>query len=267
MEITQYLTFDLPVPYRNILIYPATVRDYFTFNFYSQCLTVEKNLIPDSKIISMTELQYLYYASETDEKTPYVLFLDRLFSICLKDDESFENIMESVKRYGYRQDKTPFFTIGEEKYTSEDFEEIKQIIVKQNLIELPDENISKKVRDSLEKAREYKNKILGNTPATLEDYIISLAAVTGWNVNDIYSMSIRKFLLSIKRLDIYVHYKIFLAASLSGMVEFKDKSIIKHWLNGLEEEGKYSDVSVDLESIQNKVSFEDAKKNEEKKYK
>ncbi len=267
MEITQYVTYDLPIPYRNIKLYPISVKDYFFFNFYAQCLTVEKNLIPDAKIIAMKDLEYLYYATETDEKTPYILYFDRLLSLSLKEDKSFENIRESVNRYKYKENKQPFFIIGNEEFYYDDFDELKKIISEQNSLELPDETISKEVRDSLKKAKDYKSKISGSEEATIEDYIISLATVTGWSMEYIYSMSIRKFLTSIKRLDNYIHYKIFLTASLSGMVEFKDKSIIKHWLSGLSDGKKYDDVSVDLEDIQGKVSFEDAKKQEAKKYK
>jgi len=73
-------------------------------------------------------------------------------------------------------------------------------------------------------------------------------------------MSVRKFINTIKRMDNLIHYKIYLAASMSGMVEFKDKSFIKHWLTGLEEDDKYGDVSINLDDMQNKVSLESAKK-------
>jgi hypothetical protein len=263
MDIKYYFTYDLPVPYRNINIYPARVKDYLLFNVYSECLTFDKNIIPDSKIISMTELEYMYYCAqnENDEKMSYLVMFDKLLSICLREDKTFENIQESVKRYKYdNENKKPFFVIGEEKYLSKDFEEIKKIIIIQNLIELPDITISKEVRDSLEKAREYKRKISKENPASLEDYIISLSTVTGWTMEYIYSMSIRKFTKSIKRLDNLIHYKIYLGAAMSGMVEFKDKSFIKHWLTNIDEEDIYKDVTVDLDTVKNTISLESAKK-------
>ena len=67
-------------------------------------------------------------------------------------------------------------------------------------------------------------------------------------------MTIRKFQKAMSRMDNLIHYKIYLAASLSGMVDFKDKSIIKHWLSNLDSKDKYSDVSVDLEEMQKKLS-------------
>jgi hypothetical protein len=246
-NIIYYITYDLPIPYKNILIYPATVKDYMFFMAYSECFSLDKNSIPDAKIISMTELEYIYYlANKRDEERPYLLWFDRVLSICLKDDNTFEDIKESVKRYLVDENEKPFFIISGEKYTA-------------NLLDLPDENISKEVRDSLEKAKEYKNRMSGTKAATLEDYILALATVTGWSFDYIYSMSIRKFTKSLKRLDNYIHYKIYLSASMSGMVKFEDRSFIKHWLTNIEEDDKFKDVSVDLDAVQNTVSLESAK--------
>lgn len=260
MDITYYLTYDLPVPYRNIKLYPITVKDYLYFNVYAQCLTIDKNSIPKPEIIRMTELEYIFYASQQDfEKQPYIVWLDRLLSLSLRDDKSFEKIEESIRRYNYSEDGKPYFLIGDEKYRSKDYDELRKLIAEQNLVELPDTNIAKEVRDAMDAAREYKRKQSGAKSASWEDYIISIASETGWSLEYIYNMSARKFLKTIRRLDNSIHYKIYLAASMSGMVEFKDKSFIKHWLTDIEEEDKYGDVSISMDEIQNKISMESAK--------
>jgi len=260
MDITKYTTFDLPIPYRNILLYPVSVKDYMFFNACAQCLSLDKNSVPDSKIIMMSNLEYIFHTAQIDvEAKPFLIWFDRLLSLCLKNDTSFLNVEESIKRYAYNEKQKPIFTIGKEIYTSKDFEELKSIICEQNLYDLPDENISKEVRESLEKAQEYKNKVSGAKPGTLEDYIVSLSGITGWSFEYIYNMSIRKFVIAIRRFDNLIHYKIYLSASMSGMVEFKDKSFIKHWLTNLEEKDKYDSVSMDLDTIQDKISLESAK--------
>jgi hypothetical protein len=266
MNIEYYVTYDLPVPYRNMLFYPVSMKDYFQFNMYSKCLTIDKNSIPDPKIITMSNLEYMYFmtktkeeGTKTEEEEPLLVWFDRLLSLCLKNDESFSDIEESIKRYGYNERKKPIFYVDSEEYSANDFEEIKNIIAKQNMVELVDENISKEVRDSLEEAREFKRKLSKSKPGSIEDYIISLSIITGWKPEYIYSMSIRRFTKSIRRLDNLIHYKIYLQASMSGMVEFKDKSFMKHWLVDLEDEDKYSDVAVGLEEMKDKISFESAK--------
>lgn len=259
MDIASYITFDLPIPYKTLMIYPATVKDYMTFMSYVQCLTLEKNSIPDPKIISMSELEYLYYSTTPEGGGNYYLFwFDRVLATCLKDDKTFEKIEESISRYNFYKDGRPYFKIAGEEFTANDYEEIRKIICQQNLVEIPDENIQKEVRDSLAQAKRFKERLTDGIPGTLEDYMVSLAVVTGWTYDYIQGLSIRRFTRSLQRMDMYIHYKILLSASMSGMVEFKDKSIIKHWLNGIEDE-KYKDVSMDMETIQNKVSLESAK--------
>lgn len=258
-EYILYTTYDLPIPYKAekskevLKFYPVTLKDYILFNLYAQAFTFEKNHIPDKKIISMTNLQYIYHITQEDLENPLVVYFDRVLSIALKEDESFKDIETSIRRYTYDESGKPQFLIGDTQYKSKDYENIKKIICEQNMVELPDENMSKEVRDSLEKAREYKRRLSKTKPATLEEYIISLSLATGWSIEYIYDMSIRKFITAIQRMDNLIHYKIYLAASMSGMVEFKDKSFIKHWLTSLEEEDKYKDVAVDYEEIQKKV--------------
>lgn len=254
--------FDLPIKYKELNIYPVYVKNYYEFYYFSQCLTVEKNIIPDPKVISMSNLEFIFWYTENNfEKEPYLLWFDRLLSICLPENaESFQPIEKSIDKYRYDEKGRPFFEINGKAYDSKDFDEIKKIIINQNLIELPDESISKEVRDSLEEARRYKEKLSNTKTGTLEDYIVSLAVVTGWTYDYIYSLTIRKFISSLRRLDNYIHYKIYLSSSMSGMVEFKDKSFIKHWLSNINEKDKYKDVSMDLDAVRDKVSLESAKK-------
>ena len=268
MDISSYAVFDMPVPYKGLMIYPAKIKDYGKFMAYSECLKIEKNLIPDPDIIRMTELEYIFYISgenESKEMPPLFLF-DRLLSLLLNDN-SFDSIKESIYRYNIDESGKPFFTIENQRYYSEDFDAIKTIICDQNLIELPDENISKEVRDSLEKARRYKQKRSGAKPASLEEIIVSLSMASGWELEYIYKMTIRKFIKALEKIDSLIHYKIYLMASMSGFVEFKDKSFIKHWLSGSGEKDRYEDVSVDYDSLKKTISTEGAKEKEASKYK
>jgi len=246
-----YTTFDIPVPYKGLNIYPVRVKDYGRMSILSKSLTVDKNSIPDAKIISMTYLEYLYHIS-TDEKTPYLFFFDMLLGIVLREDKSFTNTSDSIGRYHLDSKGKPYFTIGDKSYDSNDFEEIREILCEQNLIDTPDENMQKEVRDALEAAKVYKARISGEKQGSLEDYIISLSVSTGWKIEDIYEMSVRKFIKSIRRMDNLIHYKIYLAASMSGMVEFKNTDFIKHWLTNLDE-GIYDGVTVELDEVQEKL--------------
>lgn len=249
-----YHLFDSPVPYKGLMLYPVLLKNYIELNLLSSCLMLEKNSIPDAKIISMTYLEYLFYIN--DEKTNMVTLLDALLRLVLnKKDQPYEiNYLEHGDADG-----RPVFTIGNVKYNSDDFDEIKKIIAEQNLLELPDETIQKTVRDNIEEARRYKEKLRGTKIASFEDQIVALAIYTGWDLDTIYSMTVRKFIKAIRRSNHILHQKIYLQASMSGMVEFKDKSVLQGWLADLEGGDKNSDVTMNLNELQSKADFSSAK--------
>ena len=59
--------------------------------------------------------------------------------------------------------------------------------------------------------------------ASFEDQMICVLISTNLSLDDIYNLTIRKFIKIIQRVELKMHYQIYLQASLSGFVEFKDK--------------------------------------------
>lgn len=61
-------------------------------------------------------------------------------------------------------------------------------------------------------------------------------------------------MISVRRATHMIMSSYYIQASLSGMVEIKDKSLTRHWLVDLNENNKFSDITVALEDIQSKIS-------------
>lgn len=248
-----YYIYDSPVPYKEgkpeeLWIHPATMRNYLDFHIYASCFLLEKNSVPDARVISMSYLEYLYFTSN-DENRLIQLF-DGLLRLVLRKPE--------LKFLAYTDERgKPFFSVDEHSYNASDFDAIKEIIVEQNLFELPDEMIQKTVRDKMEEARRFKERMNNSKMASLEDQIIAVAIYTGWDMEKIYDLTIRKFIKTLQRADHIMHSQIYLAASLSGFVEFKDKSFIKHWLAEIASD-KSKGVTVGLDEVQSKVNLSQA---------
>lgn len=242
-EIDYFLTYDEPVPYKDLLIYPAIMQDYIMFHRYVNCLILEKNSIPDIEIISMSELQFIYHTAE--EGQPFLNFLYNLLGMVLKVPLSnIRFVMDNNK---------PYFYINNEKYDNEDFLNIKKIIAKQNDIDLIDETISKEIRDQLAEAQRIKMQQNVKKVCSLEDQMICVSISSSYRLEDIYKLTIRKFSRILQRIDHKLHYEIYLSASMSGMVEFKDKSFIQHWMNDLEVKDKYADVKMTESQLQSRI--------------
>ena len=88
---------------------------------------------------------------------------------------------------------------------------------------------------------------------SLEEQMICVLISTPLKLEDIYKLTIRKFEKILQRVDAKLHYQIYLNASMSGMVKFKDESVIQHWMNDLTKDDRYSDVKVDMDAMRNKI--------------
>lgn len=241
-----YYVFDKPVPFKDLLIYPIRMEDYLEFMAFSECLTIDKNSIPDAKIISMSYLGYLMEYTTMDNL--WIAKLDRILRLSLNDKDRSLDI-----KYGYNDNNKPILMIGDLSMDGGVFDELIDIICEQNMIEKEDYSISKEVRDALKSARDFRNRG-GAKMAGLEDQIAALVSSTSLTVDDVCKLTIRKFTKIIERLDAKLHYQIYLAASMSGMVTFKDTSFIKHWLSDLSEKDKFGGNAIAKESIENKLS-------------
>lgn len=245
-EYLKELYFDEPIPYKGLLIYPVTMKDYLDFHLFVNCLLVDKNSIPDVNIISMSYLRFLYYQS-LEHNEPYIYMIKVLLCLVLHID-----IEEEINFYVDERDRA-FFKINGIEYNADDFDNIAQIIFKQNCITPIDETIQKEVRDALEKAEEYKMRQNKYKMCSLEEQMICVLISTSLKMQDIYNLTLRKFEKILQRVDAKLHYEIYLSASMSGFVKFKNEDAIQHWMNDLSKSDKYADVKVDMETMRNKI--------------
>jgi hypothetical protein len=262
-----YYYYDKPVPYhansikpeeRNeknqLLFYPARMSDYIMFNHYGSSLLLEKNtdqtLSFEDKIkyISMSYFQYIFFETlNNPDSKPYLFLFDRLLSIVLRDD-SFKDFESSMNRY-FHNDDNVYFKINDIIYDTDDFDNIRKIICEANLLEIPDEKISKELREKIREAEEFQAKMNKTKMGSLEVQMVCVQISTGMKLEDIYNLPIRKFIKILERVDKKLHYEIYMSASMSGMVEFKDKSILKHWMSDTSKEFFDNDAVIDYEKF------------------
>ena len=137
-EHIKELYFDEPIPYKELLIYPVTMKDYLEFHLAVSCLLIDKNSIPDVNIISMSYLRFLYYQS-LENKEPYIYMIKVLLCLVLHID-----INEEINFYVDDKDKA-FFKVRGVEYNADDFDNITKIIFEQNCITPIDETIQKEI--------------------------------------------------------------------------------------------------------------------------
>ena len=255
-NLEKYFIYDEPVPYvggvkkdeKVLLIKPAKINDYMDFHWYVNCLVLDKNSTPSPEIITMSYLRYIYYLG--DNNAPYLYLTKMLLELVLEIESGEENALRF-----YTNENKAFFSVNGKEYNSQDFDNIKDIICRQNCIDPIDETIQKEIRDDMQNAEEYKMRQNSFKVCSLEEQMICLLVSTPLKLEDIYKLTIRKFSKILKRVDHKLHYEIYLSAKTSGMVTFSDPSFPKHWMNDLTATDKFSDVKIGMEEMQNKINM------------
>ena len=113
--------------------------------------------------------------------------------------------------------------------TAKDFEEFKALVPRQNILDYDgDKYIDPDLKEELELKAKLQNK--DYTSPTLEKQMICVSVGTGFTLDYINSMSMRKLSYYLRTVDGEQTYYAELQASMSGFVKFKTPP--KHWIFG-----------------------------------
>lgn len=227
-----------PREYKGIKIYPVKMRDCIEFYKNVGCLLYDKNKIPDVKIIKMSYLRFLvelaYSLDEKGDNHNYILTnLRKLLNIVFKEDVHF-----------FGENNQIFIAIKDTVLTESDFEKIRKIICKQNLIRLDNEILDSEVARLLQEAREFLAKKQGAT-ATLEEQIIILFCLSGLPMEQIKELTIYQFNKMLERYAIIKNFEVF----SSVLAEYGKGNEIKHFMAHIEERSLLEDVTMSREEF------------------
>lgn len=179
-----YFYFDKPVDYqikdKLIKIYPVAVEDSEVFLSSMNILMVDKNSSPSVEIIQMSYLEFIYKILFQDQTN-----IDRFVNIlkyCLHINSPYIGFNENDKPYLI--DKENDILIG-----PKDFDNIKRLILYQNLIHYDDEYINPELKAAMSEVDELRNK--GIDSPTIERRIAIITAHCGLSKQEQLKMTYR----------------------------------------------------------------------------
>lgn len=266
--IEPYVTFDKPIPYKDLYIYPIMMEDIFKFESSVGILNIEKNKIPDIQVIQMSYLQFLLEIILGDKANNQKAV--EILSLCfgLKETEIYEGFPKNELLFQKLDDGSIVFFengwnikfvrdsknkvtlyIDEVEINSQEFDEIRKIIMFQNIIGYDDEYVSDDVKKVIDDYYAIKNKGLVNP--SIEDKMSALTAMIGITKNQIIKMTYREFENTFKFAMDKNEYQIGRTAELSGNVKF-DKPV-DHWVYK-RKKNRYADIFGSVESVTDKIT-------------
>lgn len=187
---TSYFFFDKPVPYKlsdesSLMICPISVIDSEIFNSSIDILKIDKNTAPNVDIIQMSYLQFLIDVLIQIDDIFRQKFVNILV-LCLgmKDPVVFRDMKQ--KPFIYDKELNV-------KITGQQFDDIKKIILYQNIIGYDDSYINPELKQAMAETDALKNKDYENP--TLERKIAIITAHTGISKKEQLEMTYRSHCL------------------------------------------------------------------------
>lgn len=149
-----YFYFDLPVEYKikdkTLLIYPIIVKDSEIFLSSLSVISIDKNSTDSVEIIQMSYLDFIYKVL-FQEQMNISKFLN-ILKYCLHIENEAIEIGYDVNNKPFLRDKDSNIEIK-----SKDFENIRRIIMYQNLIHYDDEYINPEIKQMMNEVDAVKN--------------------------------------------------------------------------------------------------------------
>lgn len=237
-----FFAFDSPVPYKldkqenYINIYPVELKN--SLLFFSSCdvLALPKDEIDSVEIIQMSYLEFLVNEAFKEEKYKTKLFY--ILSLCLK--------MDTPKIYRSKDNKYFIYDEGlNAKIEPRHFEDIRRIIMYQNIVDYDDGYIHPDLKESIEQTKALKMR--GIEPPKLERKMAIITAHTGITKQEQLKMTLRE------------HETVF--QEVCGEVEFLTSRPIAlyggkseevgHWIYK-KKKGRFDDFLSPLDSVTSK---------------
>lgn len=241
------LTFDEPIKFENFYIYPVPLKNYFEFLFSYEILTIKKDRTPDAKIISMSYMEYICFLlfQEKDLELAKRMRITQLYMllklVLRKEIESLSVVKDEFGRN--------CIELNGYVFKPNTFDKFKNIILFQNLPNFEDIELNPILEEEIKTADRLRSA--NAKMSSLEKQILSMTIETGYTLNDIKELTLRKFFLLEKQKDKEISYKIQKTAIMSGFVKFE--GTIPHYL---EEDNKdpYQDKLISYQSLKAKMN-------------
>lgn len=243
--IQQYTTLDEPIPYKELKIYPVKVKDVFKFLSSCDILMMNKNSIPDIQIIQMSYLQYIFEIM-TYEKAWADKFLN-IISVCFHINEDEQWFADGFEKGMLLQQKLSdndylcFFNgwnvrfiikdnrvllyLKDVEITSKEFDEIKRLIMYQNVVDYDDSYVDPDVKKIQDEYYRLRNKSV--TRPTIEKQMSVISSENGMSKTEMIEMSYREFTMLFNTVVDKIDYQINKRADLQDK---KFEKPIPHWI-------------------------------------
>lgn len=231
----KYFVFDKPVDFQlkngKINISPIMLSDSEVFGGSYGILTIDKNSIPDPKIIQMSYLKFIVFVLFGLEDN--IIRFTNLLLLCLG--------LKNPKIIIENNNPVILDETLQVKITHKEFEDIRKIILYQNIVGYDDEYVNPEFQKALDEVDELKNKSM--EPPSLERRIGIITSHTGLSKKEQMEMTLRSHSVLFREVVEEIRYNVIMPVAVyNGKFGELDNWIYK------KKKGKFDDYVTNVES-------------------
>jgi hypothetical protein len=239
--------WGLPQVYKEVKFYPIKLVDVYAQELFYKIFQYPKNYIPEKKILKMSYLKYLLYivqgSVDIDGSQISNGLLEFLKYVTKEDDikynyfynngeDFFENLILEV-------------IIGGKKFTEQDFDIIRGIILQQNGLSI---EYVEEFDPSLEKLLAYSHA--GASDMTLEDQICTFATMNQMPINAVENYTLYQFKKHFIRSAMFIDYTLFSPLETSGQIKSKTgEKIVKNYMEHMHDRSRYDSILIPQDEL------------------
>jgi hypothetical protein len=257
-----FYSTHLPIKYKELTFYPVKTGYFQIFHILAQVFWVTKydSGISDPKVMGMTNFGFLFYQNKDlkiDNYSSCLPQLELLLLICMNKFDLIGKIADSNFVEHFITFKTIenkyYFIYQNSTYDFKDYENIKSIICEQNSLKLPDYNIHPDIRKKLEEKDRLMARVNENKIGSFEELVDCLMLATHYGEEDIYNLSIRRFVNLLNRYGIFKDYELY--TLLSPYIDKKDRNKFKFlsWNSAIPKKDSYYSKVQNIQEIKNQL--------------
>ena len=225
----EYFWFDKPVPYlisdgQEILITPIMVEDSEMFLSWIDVISIDKNSLNDVKYISMSYLEFLVSN----------LLMSPIEQIAQASISKIINILKLCLNFNgaisirFNERNKPFIVYEDKKITPKQFEDIRRIILYQNIVGYDDEYINPDIKQMMDEMNEIKTRDIDYP--NLERRMAIITAHTGLSKAEQMKMTYRSHTMLMKEVYGEVDYMSARTGIMVGNMFSKNRIEFEDWI-------------------------------------
>lgn len=246
-----YFWFDKPVKYLlkgdvEVTITPVSVEDSEMFVSWIDIISIDKNALSNPLYISMSYLEFLvsaFFSAQEEElrKLSITKFVN-ILKLCLGFDGRIDIKLNERQK--------PTIVYGDIVITAKEFEDIRRIILYQNLLDFDDSYVNPDVKQAVDEVNEMKNK--GIESPTLERKMAIITAHTGLSKKVQMEMTFRSHNVLFREVYGEVEYTSARTGIMVGNMFAKKKIDMDDWIYK-KKKNKYEDYFVAQDEYSNSM--------------